>query len=167
MAKVLLIQRDDLLTFTNLSGNVDTDKVRQYVAIAQDIHIERYLGTDLLEKIQSDISASSLSGNYLTLVNTWVKPALIHWTMVELLPHLAITAGNGGLFRHEPENGTPLTSDEVQELVQQERDFAVHYTNRLIDYLCNNSSLFPEYSTNTNEDVDPSTSTNFCGWALN
>jgi len=167
MAKVLLIQREDLITFTAMNGNVDEDKFIQYIGIAQDMHLQKYLGTDLLVKLQNDISASTLAGNYLTLVTDWVKPVLIHWAMYEIIPRLAVRVGNGGLFRHEPENGSPLTSEEVQELRMGEKDLAIYYTERMIDYLCANSSLFAEYSTNTNEDVDPSTATNYSGWALN
>lgn len=166
MAKALLITNDDLLRYSNLSGNVDTDRIIQYTSISQDIHIQNLLGTDLLEKIQADIIAGTLSGNYLTLVNDWVKPALIHWTLVELLPMIAVNVSNGGIYRHSPENADPLTKEEVDSLVNQERDFAVYYSNRLYDYLCNNNSLFPEFSTNSNEDVNPSQSSNFCTWVL-
>jgi hypothetical protein len=166
MAKALLITTDDMLRYSNLSGNVDTDKFIQYIGIAQDIHIQRLLGTDLLEKIQEDIIASSLTGNYLTLVTNWVKPALIHWALVEFLPMAGITVGNGGIYRHEPENASALTKEEVDSLVNQEKDFAVYYSNRLVDYLCNNSSLFPEYTSNTNEDVNPSSDNNYASWVL-
>ena len=57
-----------------------------------------------------------------------------------------------------------LDKSDVDSLVSQERDFAVYYSNRLVDYLCNNSTLFPEYSSNTNSDVNPATDNNFCGW---
>lgn len=166
MAKALLITNDDLLRYSNLSGNVDTDRIIQYTSISQDIHIQNLLGTDLLEKIQADIVAGTLSGNYLSLVTNWVKPALIHWTLVELLPMVAVNVSNGGIYRHSPENAQALTKEEVDSLVSQERDFAVYYSNRLVDYLCNNNSLFPEYSTNSNEDVNPSTNNNFITWVL-
>ncbi len=50
MAEALLITRQDVVKFTAMNGNVDTDNFIQYVKIAQDIHIQNYLGTDLLEK---------------------------------------------------------------------------------------------------------------------
>jgi hypothetical protein len=55
MAEALLITRNDVVKFTAMNGNVDTDNFIQYVKIAQDIHIQNYLGTDLLQKIQSEI----------------------------------------------------------------------------------------------------------------
>jgi len=55
MAEALLITRQDVVKFTAMNGNVDTDNFIQYVKIAQDIHIQNYLGTDLLEKLKAEI----------------------------------------------------------------------------------------------------------------
>ena len=55
MAEALLITRQDVVKFTAMNGNVDTDNFIQYVKIAQDIHIQNFLGTDLLQKLQSEI----------------------------------------------------------------------------------------------------------------
>jgi len=167
MAEALLITRKDVVKFTALSGNVDTDKFIQYVKIAQDKHIENYLGTDLLESIQTKIVAGTLSGNYLTLVNEYVKPCLIHWTMVEMLPFSAYTIANKGVFKHNSENAENASKEEVDYLLEKERNTAQYYTNRLIDYLSfNASSKFPEYFTNANEEVYPDKDASFEGWVL-
>ena len=42
MAEALLITRNDVVKFTAMNGNVDTDNFIQYVKIAQDIHIQNY-----------------------------------------------------------------------------------------------------------------------------
>jgi hypothetical protein len=166
MAKALFITNKDLKRFSVLDGNVDADKFIQYIDIAQDIHIQNYLGTDLYEKLQADIIADTLTGNYLTLVNTYVKPMLIHWAMVEYLPFAAYTVANKGIYKHTAENSDSVTKNEVDYLSEKERDIAQHYTRRFIDYMCYNSTLFPEYSSNTNEDVSPSKQSNFGGWVL-
>ncbi len=83
MAKALLITRDDIVKLTALGGNVDADKFTQFISIAQDIHLQNYVGTQLLEKIQADIIAGKLTGNYATLIEKYLKPMLIHWGMVE------------------------------------------------------------------------------------
>lgn len=166
MAKVLLIKREDLIKFTQANGNIDSDKLMQHVAIAQDMHLQSYLGTDLLVKLQADIQADNLSGDYLDLVTDWIKPVLIHWTAVELIPYLAITMGNGGIYRHEPESGTPLDAEEIRSLTDLERKRAVYYTDRLIDFLSHNNEKFPEYTSNTEEDVHPNKNSNYCTWNL-
>ena len=167
MAEALLITRKDVVKFTALSGNVDTDKFIQYVKIAQDKHIENYLGTDLLESIQAKIVATSLTGDYQTLVNDYVKPCLIHWSMVEMLPFSAYTIANKGVFKHNSENAENASKEEVDYLLEKERNTAQYYTNRLIDYLSFNApSKFPEYYTSTNEDVHPDKDASFEGWVL-
>ncbi len=104
MATALLITRDDIVRFTAVNGNVDTDKFIQFVKIAQDIHIQTYLGTKLLEKIQTLIIANTLTGNYELLTETYVKPMLIHWSMVEYLPFAAYTIANKGVYKHSSES---------------------------------------------------------------
>ena len=166
MAEALLITRKDVVKFTAMNGNVDTDKFIQYVKIAQDKHIENYLGTDLMNKIQADIVASTLTGDYLNLVNEWVKPCLIHWAMVEYLPFANYTIANKGVFKHSSENAEGVTKEEMDTLVEKERNTAQYYTDRLIDYLSfNASSKFPEYYTNNNEDVYPDKDI-FGGWVI-
>lgn len=166
MAKVLLIKKKDVIAFTQANGNIDSDKLMHHIAIAQDIELQSYLGTDLLEKLQSDVSGSTLSGNYETLVQEYVKPVLIHWSMVHAIPMLAVTIGNGGIYRHEPESGAALTDDEIRDLVAHEKKRAVYYSDRMIDYLSHNSELFPEYTSNTNEDVNPRKDSSYCSWNL-
>lgn len=55
MAEALLITRNDVVKFTALNGNVDTDSFIQWVKISQDIDIQRILGTQLLQKLQAEI----------------------------------------------------------------------------------------------------------------
>jgi len=69
MATALFIKREDLVRNSILDGNVDTDKFIQFIKIAQQMHIQNYLGTDLYNKISADIIAGTLSGYYLNLVN--------------------------------------------------------------------------------------------------
>ena len=166
MAEALLITREDLVRFTSVNGNVDTDKFIQYIKIAQDIHIQNYLGTELLNKIKADIIASTLTGDYQSLVETYVKPMLIHWAMVEYLPFAAYTIANKGVYKHSSENAENVAKDEVDFLLEKERKIAQHYTQRFIDYMSFNQQLFPEYNENSNGDMYPDTNNNFIGWVL-
>ena len=170
MATSLLITRDDIVKKTALNGNVDVDLYIQFVQIAQDIYIQRYLGTDLLVKIQTLISAGTLDqvGNaaYKSLLLTYVKPMLIHWAMVEYLPFAAYTIANKGVYKHESENSTTVDKNEVDFLVEKQRQIAQHYTQRFVDYMAFNNNLFPEYNSNSNGDMYPDTNNNYQGWYL-
>lgn len=162
-----MIKRDDLVRHTSLNGNVDTDKFIQYILRAQEIHIQQILGTDLYEKIQTDIENNQLAGDYLSLVTTYIKPVLIHAAMVQYLPFAAFTIGNKGIFKHTTENGETASKNEVDYLVEKERDIMQFYVDRLTDFLNFHApSKFPEYYTNNNEDVKPLYGQNYEGWVL-
>lgn len=167
MSKVLFIQRKDLVTFTSANGNIDTDKLLPYVDMSQSIEVQRLLGTKLYDKLKADITGGTLTGNYLTLVDTYIKPILIHYAMMYALPYLSVTISNGGVYRNNPENATALNSDEINTLVEKERDTAQYFSQRMIDFLnFNAGSQFPEYYTNNNEDISPDYEDNFGGWVM-
>ena len=166
MATALFVSRDEIIKFTALNGNIDTDSFVQWVKVAQDIHIQNYLGTKLFKKINDDIVAGTLTGNYLTLTNVYVKPMLIHWSLVEYLPFAAYTIANKGVYKHNSENSDTVSKEEVDFLVEKERSIAENYTRRFIDYMSFNNSLFPEYNTNSNADVYPDKQSDFAGWQL-
>lgn len=166
MATALFISRTDLVKNTILDGNVDTDKFIQFIKIAQEIHIRNFLGSKLYDKISADILDDDLAGAYLTLINTYVQPMLIHYAMVDYLPFAAYQVKNGGVFKHISENAESVSKNEVDYLVNKEREFAEYYTRRMIDYVTYNISSFPEYNTNNNEDVYPDKDSLFNGWVL-
>lgn len=166
MAEALLISRTDLVKYTAVNGNVDTDKFIQFVKIAQDVHIQGILGTDLLNKIKADIIANTLTGNYLSLLTDYIKPMLIHWSMVEYLPFSAYTIANKGIYKHGSENADTVDKNEVDFLIEKQRQIAQHYTQRFVDYMMFNTDKFPEYNSNSNGDMYPRTDNYFTGWVI-
>ena len=169
MAVALFIKPIDLKRNSIIDGNVDVDKFIGFVKIAQQIHIRNYLGTDLYNKISNDIlgtGGASLTGNYLNLVNDFIQPMLIHFAMVDYLPFAAYQIKNGGISKHVSENAESVSKDEVDYLVEKHRDIAEYYTRRFIDYMSFNQSLFPEYTSNSNDDIHPDKDALFNGWVL-
>ena len=70
---------------------------------------------------------------------------------------------NGGLFKHRSENSDTASKDEMDYLVQRTRDTAEFYTKRFLDYICNYSNLYPEYTSGANEDMNPDRDVNYTG----
>jgi hypothetical protein len=166
MATALFIKREDIVRQTALGGNVDTDKFIQFIKIAQEIHIQNYLGTKLYDKISADILAGTLTGNYLTLVNTYVQPMLIHFAMTEYLPFAAYTIANSGIYKHNSENSTTADKPEIDFLIEKERKIADYYTQRFVDYMSFHQNAYPEYNSNINEDIYPDKEIQRGGWVL-
>ena len=163
----LFISRTDLVKNSLLDGNIDTDKFAQYIKIAQQIDVHNYLGTDLYNKISEDIIAGTLAGDYLFLLNEYIQPMLIHYAMMQYLPFASYSVKNGGVYKHSAENSESVTKEEIDYLVNKERNFAEYYTKRFIDYISFHQDKFPEYNSNTNEDIQPDKNDLFNGWVLN
>ena len=166
MATALFINRTDLVKNSILDGNVDTDKFIQFIKVAQQIDIQNLLGTDLYNKISGHIIAGNLAGNYLSLVNTYVQPTLIWFAQMNYIPFAAYQIKNGGVFKHSSETAQNVDKNEVDYLVGKAREYANYYSTRLVDYLSFHNDLFPEYNSNTDEDISPDTNDLFNGWVL-
>ena len=171
MAEGLFITRKDLVKFTAVNGNVDTDKFIQFIKIAKDIHIQNYLGTDLYNKLQTLITTGNdinnpANAHYKSLLTTYIKPMLIWFTQSNYLPFAMYQIGNGGVFKHRSENSDSVTQEEVAMLINKVSETAEFYTRRFIDYMTYNSTLYPEYNSNSNEDMYPDKDVNFHSWVL-
>ena len=166
MATVLFISRTDLVKNSIIDGNTDTDKFIQFIKVAQEIEIRNYLGTKLYDKLQNDIAGSGVTGDYQTLLNKYVQPMLIWFAQAEYIPYAAYSIKAGGVFKGSSENAETVSKNEVDYLVNKARNTAEYYTQRFLDYINNNSSLFPEYNQNTGGDVYPDSDATFNGWVL-
>ena len=166
MSKALFVKTLEIAEYTALNGNVDVDKYKQFLWIAQEIDIQNYLGTDLYNKISADIIAGTLTGNYATLVSNYIKPMCLHFAMVQFLPWAAYQISNKGIYKHGSENSETVDKIEVDFLVQKERSIAENYAKRFIDHMCFNSSLYPEYNSNSNGDIYPDKDVNYSSWFL-
>jgi hypothetical protein len=153
--EILLINEDVLKKYTPLTDAVDPNLIRPCIYVAQDMYLQNFLGTNLINKIKDDVANDTLSGNYEILLNEYILKLLIWWTMVELYPSLLYKHDNGNLVSRQSEDTTPVTKGEMESLKEKARENARFYTNRMVNYLRFNSSLFPEYTNNTNDNIFP------------
>ena len=70
---ILFISENRLKDSTAIGNSVDVEYILPYIKVAQKKYIETKLGTDLFAKLQSDISGSSLTGAYQTLVRLYFR----------------------------------------------------------------------------------------------
>ena len=61
------------------------------------------------------------------------------------------------------EQGSAVSEDQMQPLVDTALDMAEFYRQRMIDYLINNTDSFPEYSSNSGADMQPTTRNYYSG----
>ena len=159
MSYVLFISEDKLKDSTAINLNVSTTLLLPYVRQAQKLYVETKLGTDLNNKLKDLIVAGTLSlpanAAYKTLIDDYIGDMLPNWAFYHAIPFLRFKIENGNIYSKTSETGNALSTEEAQHLREEVRNTAEYYTERMIDYICNNNSLFPEYNTNTGADVIP------------
>ena len=165
--KALFVDVNDIKKKSIISGNVDADKMLQFVEVAQDTHIQNYLGGKLYKKLQQliiddDVNTAG-NENYKYILETYIQPMLIWFTQATYIPFSLYTINNGGMYKHVSENGQLVDKDEMLMIEQKCKDTADFYTRRFVDYMCRNSNQFPEYTTNHEEDMRPDRDVNYRG----
>ena len=157
MAYVLFISESKLKSSTAINLNLSTDLLLPYVLQAQKLYVEPKLGTTLYQKLESLITAGTIGnvGNeaYKTLVDDYIGDMLPNWAFYHAIPFLRFKIENGNIYSKTSETGTALSTEEAQHLREEIRNTSEYYTERLIDYVTNNITLFPEYNTNSGADI--------------
>ena len=170
MPYILFISETKLKDSTAINLNVDVNLLLPYVRQAQKLYVEPKLGTTLTEKLKTLITLGTLSlpinVNYQTLVDEYIGDMLPNWAFYHAIPFLRFKIENGNIYSKTSETGTALSVEEAQHLREEIRNTSEYYTERMIDYICNNNSLFPEYNSNTGSDVNPDQNAYYNGMNL-
>ena len=170
MAYVLFISEQKLKDSTAINLNVDVELLLPYVRQAQKLYVEAKLGTKLTQKLKDLITAGTLGnvGNeaYKSLVDDYIGDMLPNWAFYHAVPFLRFKIENGNIYSKTSETGTALSTDEAQHLREEVRNTAEYYTERMIDYVRNNISSFPEYNQNSGADVNPDPNAYYNGMNL-
>ena len=170
MAYVLFISEQKLKDSTAINLNVDVDLLLPFVKEAQKLYVETILGTELTQKLKDLITAGTI-GNvanaaYKTLLDDYIGDMLPGYSLYHALPYLRFKVENGNIYSKTSETGTALSTEEAQHFREEVLNTASYYRERTIDYIRNNTSSFPEYSTNSGADVSPTTDNYYAGMNL-
>jgi len=170
MAYVLFISEEKLKDSTAINMNVDPNLLLPFVKQSQKLYCETKLGTDLNQKLKDLITAGTIgnAGNeaYKTLVDTYIGDFLPNMALYHAIPFLRFKIENGNIYSKTSETGTALSTEEAQHLREEIRNTGEYYMERMIEYIRNNISSFPEYNTNSGADVTPDTNAYYAGMNL-
>jgi len=157
--KALFISIADLKAKSIIDGNTDADKIIHQIEVAQDMHIQNYLGGKLYDKLQDLILSGDIdnvaNSDYKDLRDDYIKPMLIWFTQLEYLPFAMFKISNGGINKHRAQESDTVDFRDVDRMQSKITDRAEFYTKRFLDYICFNSNKFPEYNSNSNGDMYP------------
>ena len=156
MSTALFIDDDYLKEWSPLGKSIDVDEIYPFVSNAQDVYIQDLLGTPLYEDITTKITnGSTFSTIEWKLIDLCSKALVYHSTDLAL-PHIMIKMRNGGVLKTNAEYNQTSTLSEMKYLREEMKNLAEFWNQRVINFLCENSSEFPLYNA-ASEDMYPTT----------
>ena len=115
--------------------------------MCQDIYVQPKLGTTLFDELKSQIIANTLTTANQTLLDDYIQPCLRYWIESEAPTAISYKFLNKGLMQQSSENASTSSLDEINFISQKYRDKAEWYTERMIRFLCENSSDYAAYAS--------------------
>ena len=159
MAYVLFISEDKLKDSTSIYGSVDSSLLLPYVRQAQRLYCETKLGTKLTQKLKDLIKNNQVNnvGNeyYKELLNDYIGDYLPNMALYMAIPFLRFKIEAGNIYSKTSETGVALTTAEAQHLRSEILNNGEYFIERMIDFIKNNISEFPEYNLNSGSDLSP------------
>lgn len=156
--KVLLIGAGEVKNVTIINSNVGDEYIGYAIRDTQNVDLQGIIGTSLLEKIkelvynkikgiENDID-DDLNIAYNDLLEEFIKPYLIHQSVVNILIPIAYKMRNMGVVKTSDSNISNADMDEIKYLMQYYDNQASFFETRLSKYLCTHKDAFPELEMN-------------------
>lgn len=151
--KVLMLTADYYKRNSVVNLNVDEELLHPQIIKAQNLRIEKILGTNLFDTVLTEIDAQSYTARIITLLEDYIQPALVEWVTYTALPYLNYKITNKSISKKSSDNSEPSDLNEVNYLRQNIRDDAEYYSERMTKFLESNKDIYTEY-INGNTDCD-------------
>lgn len=161
--KTLFITVQYLKDNTIINDNVDGSLLQPIIKTTHDKYLHPLIGSPLYYALQDKVINNTLTGNYKVLMDDYIIPVLLHYSTYEAVPYFAFKFRNKGVSKQNSDYSEPADLTELSYVRDNIRDTAQFYGERLVDYLCSNSSLFSEYGSIGDGDIAPSSGDYFGG----
>jgi hypothetical protein len=146
-----------------VESNVDDKLLQYYIRKAQDLHTQIILGQDLYESLMNQAASGTFNSTfYQTLLNNYVQPALLEWTIYESIPFINWKITNKAIVQQTSDHATGVTTGDLKWLKSLQMNDSGFYDQRVREYIINNPGEFLEYyQLNGVERIAPATLTGF------
>jgi len=146
--KCLLISAGDFVNKVDLSTNIDAKKLTPSISISQDRYLRTILCEDFYNEITEEACDGTIAGVNLTLLNDYIKPALVFRSYADYLSmsNIKITPAGARTFREQ--DSDPSSTALISAAIDKASSNADYYERVLIQYLDDNKTLYPTWANN-------------------
>ena len=142
---VIFISEQALKDNSIINENVDMKVLLPTIKLAQEKFMLPILGTGLYNEIKTQVSAATVSVLNKTLLDDYIQPALIWWIMAEAPMPLTYKFMNKSVATRSSENASAASLNDLLKLEERFKDNAEWYSQRITNYLLENSTSYPLY----------------------
>jgi len=155
MINVFFTSQAWLASYLPISKNVQYSDLVPHLQTVHQINLNEFLGTNFFNYLLNTYSAQTLNANETILVEDYIKPYTAWQMLYYALPYMSYQLFNKGMLQLTSENSQTTDLDIIKYMTKLTNDRSMWFSQRLINYLCDNSSLFPQYTNNNGDDIKP------------
>jgi len=147
---------------TALHTNIDDKLIYPSIKVMQELYIKPITGSFLFDKLQSDIDANDLTGDYLELVTEYILDPLAYYVLADLTDTLSFQFFNNGVGNINTDKQQQLDKQGLFQLKDKYTNYANTFAERLKLYLQEDNGVkFPEFvqKSNAKDNIQPQSET--------
>lgn len=151
---VLFISETYVKNNSIIDENVDVRLILPSIRDSQELRLHPILGTPFYNDLRDKIAAGTLNADEINLLDNFVAPSMLQWTLYECSTSLLFKYRNKSVATKNSENSQSIDYQDLQFLRDEWRNKGEERDQRLINYLCDNDTLFPKY-IESSDDLHP------------
>lgn len=153
-AEVLFLSEQTLKDRSVLQDNVDMKVVKPTIADVQKYYVLPIMGTQLYNEVINQIRTNTLSVLNTTLLNDYITDVMVWYCRMELPMAMNYKYFNKSVGVQNADNMQPASMQDIERLMDDARNKAQVYAQRMTNYLLANSVQYPLYLNQINTNVD-------------
>lgn len=147
MAQTFFISVQYVKDNSIVDENVDEKYIRIAIQKAQKNFILYLIGTGIYNELASQIQNNTLTSLNTTLLDSYIAPCLLSYTLVELSPFLLYKLSNRNLGVKEADKVTAADWATMDKVMERFENDAQLEAKKLRNYIIENQTLYPLYNS--------------------
>lgn len=151
----LLLNQNHIPSLTAFDGNIDADKLKPYIHLAQKSDLKAALGATLYKKIYDDYVSGALAGAYQTIYDEYVVDMLVFYSCSKYMSLGGTKVSNNGIYKTAFSGAVLLDSKEVSRQISVYNQLAENAAADFHKYMTGEDAPnVPEYDSNTDDETE-------------
>ena len=137
-----LMDKSYLAEYSLLPINFNTDEIWNFIPLAEQLHIVPIIGQEMYNELLDQVENNEVTPENASLL-LQIYPFEGLAIMEVSMPYIAFHITEVGITKGSSENSDSVTTNDINYLTNYVRSQMVPYKERLIEFISQNSELYP------------------------